>query len=175
MKNTTRKIAISAMLIAFDVIFSRVLAFNVLWAKLGFGFAAVAVSAMLYGPEWAALTAAIGDIVGSLLFPTGAYFPGFTATAAVTGIVFGLFLYGDRPNFKRSLFAALINCVLVTLVLNTLIIVLVFEPPELMPLIWTRAFETGVMLVAQTAVIYAISVSNSLYGKILELKPQKSE
>ena len=175
MRKTTLKLVISAMLIAFDVIFTRLLAVNVLWAKLGFGFTAVVLSAMLYGPASAGATAAIGDIVGSLLFPTGAYFPGFTVTAAITGVVYGLYLHKERPNFVRSLLASLTNSLLVTMLLNTMMIILIFEPANIMPFIWGRAFEAALMLVAQTAVIYAISVSNSLYGKILELKPQKSE
>ena len=70
------------MLIAFDVIFTRVLALNMPLTKISLGFAAVMVCGMLYGPGWAALCAGLGDLVGSLLFPTGAYFPGFTVTAA---------------------------------------------------------------------------------------------
>ena len=85
MKISTKKIAISAMLIAFDVIFTRVLALNMPLTKIGLGFAAVMVCGMLYGPGWAALCAGLGDLVGSLLFPTGAYFPGFTVTAAIGG------------------------------------------------------------------------------------------
>ena len=42
------------MLIAFDVIFTRVLALNMPLTKIGLGFAAVMVCGMLYGPGWAA-------------------------------------------------------------------------------------------------------------------------
>ena len=80
MNKNTKKIVIIAMLVAFDVIFSRLLAFNILIATVGLGFAAAAVCAMLYGPAWAGVCAALADFVGALLFPTGAYFPGFTAT-----------------------------------------------------------------------------------------------
>ena len=45
------------MLIAFDVIFTRVLALNMPLTKIGLGFAAVMVCGMLYGPGWAALCA----------------------------------------------------------------------------------------------------------------------
>ena len=75
MNKNTKKIVIVAMLVAFDVIFSRLLAFNVLIAKVGLGFAATAVCAMLYGPVWAGVCAALTDLVGALLFPTGV-FPG---------------------------------------------------------------------------------------------------
>ena len=47
------------MLIAFDVIFTRVLALNMPLTKIGLGFAAVMVCGMLYGPGWAALCAGL--------------------------------------------------------------------------------------------------------------------
>ena len=166
---TTLKITVSAMLIAFDVVFTRLLAVNVLWVKLGFGFAAVALCAMLWGPAWAGLCAAIGDLVGSLLFPAGGYFPGFTVTAAITGVIYGLFLYRERPSFVRCFLAALSNTVLVTLILNSLMIILVFQPAAVGPLMAARAVEAGLSLAAQTAVIYAFSASDVLYDKIRAL------
>ena len=154
------------MLVAFDVIFSRLLAFNVLIAKVGLGFAATAVCAMLYGPVWAGVCAALADLVGALLFPTGAYFPGFTATAALSGVIYGAFLYKGRPNFKRCFFAALTNSLVVTLVINSLMIHFVFGP-ELVALMATRSAQTVIMLVLQTAVMTAIASSDTLYNKII--------
>lgn len=161
------------MLIALDVVFTRLLAVNILVVKMGFGFAAVAVCAMLYGPAWAGVTAAIGDIIGALLFPTGAYFPGFTVTAAITGVVFGLYLHGERPKFKQCFLASLTNCVLVTLVLNTLMIVLFFAPFS-RELCIARATEAGVMLIAQTAILSAVSASDNFYRKIIEFGAKNS-
>ena len=166
MNKNTKKIVIVAMLVAFDVIFSRLLAFNVLIAKVGLGFAATAVCAMLYGPVWAGVCAALADLVGALLFPTGAYFPGFTATAAMTGVIYGLFLYKSRPNLKRCFLASLTNSLAVTLVINSLMIHFVFGP-ELVPLIATRSAETLIMLALQTVVMTAIASSDTLYNKII--------
>lgn len=74
MKGQTKKLTVSALLLAADVILTRILAFNTPLMKIGLGFAATALCAMLYGPWWAAGIAALGDLLGSLLFPTGAYF-----------------------------------------------------------------------------------------------------
>ncbi len=157
------------MLVAFDVIFTRLLAVNVLTFKAGIGFAATVVCAMLYGPVWAGIAAAAADLIGALLFPTGAYFPGFTATAALGGVIFGLLLYKKRPDFKHAFLAALCYCVLITLLANTAMISFVYGP-KFLPLFVTRLVEFGVMLVLQTAIITALSSSNTLYGKIAELK-----
>ena len=122
MKLDIRKLAISAMLITLDVLFTRVLAINTPLMKIGFGFAAVAVSAMLYGPFWAMLTAALGDFLGAIIFPTGAFFPGFTLTAALTGLIFGLCLYKRGQKLVWPVLAAGLNCLLITLVANTALI-----------------------------------------------------
>lgn len=166
MNKNTKRIVIIAMLVAFDVIFSRLLAFNVLIAKVGLGFTAIAVCAMLYGPVWAGVCAALADLVGALLFPTGAYFPGFTATAALTGVIYGAFLYKGRPNFKRCLLAAVTNSIVVTLIINSLMIHFVYGP-DFTALMAARSAETLAMIVIQTAVMTAIASSDTLYGKII--------
>jgi len=188
-KTTLRQLTVSALLIALDVLFSRVLAINTPLMKIGLGFAAVAVSAMLYGPLWASLTAALGDLIGALLFPTGAYFPGFTATAALTGLVFGLFLYRREKSWLRAFFAALTNCLLVTFLLNTLMIAVFFrsspaelagadfarfmELTNLQALLAARIPQFFIMLAVQTLVIVAIQASPMLLRLIREKSEKK--
>ena len=190
-KITLRQLTVSALLIALDVVFSRVLAINTPLMKIGLGFAAVAVAAMLYGPAWAALTAALGDLIGALLFPTGAYFPGFTATAALTGLIFGLFLYRREKSLLRAFLAALCNCLLVTLLLNTLMIAVFFRssPAELAGADFVRFMELTslkallaaripqffIMLAVQTLVLAALQASPALLRLIREKSGGKSE
>ena len=169
MKISTKKIAISAMLIAFDVIFTRVLALNMPLTKIGLGFAAVMVCGMLYGPGWAALCAGLGDLVGSLLFPTGAYFPGFTVTAAIGGAILGAALYKKRLKLSGCILTAFVNGLVVSLILNTTMISLVFGPP-LGPLFLTRLGQFGVMLCVQTLVLFFLERSDTLYKKIISLR-----
>ena len=190
-KITLRQLTVSALLIALDVVFSRVLAINTPLMKIGLGFAAVAVAAMLYGPAWAALTAALGDLIGALLFPTGAYFPGFTATAALTGLIFGLFLYRREKSWLRAFLAALCNCLLVTLLLNTLMIAVFFRssPAELAGADFVRFMELTnlkallaaripqffIMLAVQTLVLAALQASPALLRLIREKSGGKIE
>ena len=169
MKISTKKIAISAMLIAFDVIFTRVLALNMPLTKIGLGFAAVMVCGMLYGPGWAAVCAGLGDLVGSLLFPTGAYFPGFTVTAAIGGAILGAALYNRRLKLSGCILTAFVNGLVVSLILNTTMISLVFGPP-LGPLFLTRLGQFGIMLFVQTLVLFSLERSDTLYNKIISLR-----
>ena len=166
MKINTRKLALSAMLITLDLVLTRVLAINTPLMKIGFGFAAVAVSAMLYGPFWAMLTAALGDIVGALLIPVGAFFPGFTLTAAVTGLIYGLCLYGHRGSAARPVMAALLNCLLVTLLCNTALIAYI-SGNSYAVLFTARIVQFFVMFPLESLVMIALNKS-SLIGELIE-------
>ena len=166
MKVNTRKLAISAMLICLDVLFTRVLAINTPLMKIGFGFAAVAVSAMLYGPVWAMLTAALGDFVGAIIFPTGAFFPGFTLTAAVTGLIFGLCLYKRSGKVLWPILAAGLNCLVVTLILNTAMIAYI-SGNNFSVLLAARAVQFVVMFPVEAVVLCFLGRSK-LIGQIAE-------
>ena len=47
---------------------------------------------MLFGPGVGGAVGALSDILGYAVRPTGPYFPGFTVTAALSGVIFGLLL-----------------------------------------------------------------------------------
>ena len=162
----TKKLIVSAQLLALDVVLTRLLAVNTPVMKIGFGFAAVALCAMLYGPWWAALTAALGDLVGALLFPTGAFFPGFTLTAACTGLIFGLCLYRRGKCLLWPILAALLNTLLVSYLANTAMIAYISGSP-FVTLLKARAVQLAVMLPVQCVVLSFLSRS-SVIKKLLD-------
>ena len=157
----TKKLIVSAQLVALDVVFTRLLAVSTPLMKIGLGFAAVALSAMLYGPWWAALVAALGDVVGALLFPTGAFFPGFTLTAACTGLLFGLCLYRRDKSLLWPILAALLNTVLVSYLANTAMISYISGTPYT-TLLKARAVQLAVMLPVQGAVLSFLHRSRAI-------------
>ena len=162
----TRKLAVSAILLAFDVIFSRVVALNAVNMKIGIGFAAIAVCAMLFGPWWAALVSALGDFIGAIAFPTGAYFPGFTVTAAITGLIYGALLYRKEVTWLRSLIASALNSVFVSWMLNTMMIAVWFSTKSYWVLLGTRAIQLAIILPLQFAVIRALGASKAIKKEI---------
>ena len=163
---TTRKLAISALLLTADVILTRLIAFNTPVMKIGLGFTAVALCAMIYGPWWTAMVAALGDLLGSLLFPTGAYFPGFTLTAACTGLIFGLFLYRRDPHWHRPVLAAVLNTLLVSYLANTVMICLISGAP-FKAMLAARLVQLVVMLPLQTVVLTWL-MRSGFVSKVLE-------
>ncbi len=107
-------IVILAFLTALDIILERFLSISVWNMRIGFAFLPIAIAGVLYGPVPAALVGAAGDILGMLLFPSGPYFPGFTLTAALTGAVFGIFLY-NKLTVKRIIGAVAVNQLVLSL------------------------------------------------------------
>jgi len=114
-----RTIVHVALLIALEVVLTRFCSINTTIVRIGFGFVPVAVCAMMYGPVWAGCAGALADIAGALLFPTGPFFPGFTVSAALTGVVFGLFLVKKKESDAYLVYAVLVNCVGISLLLST--------------------------------------------------------
>ena len=131
-----------AFLIALEVVLSRFCSINTMGLRIGFSFVPIALCAVMYGPVVAAAAYALADVLGTTLFPMGPFFPGFTLSSAMMGLVYGFFLYrrdfwgsgsGDisasgvkalRPGRVRAMVyifsATLINCLGIGLCLNTL-------------------------------------------------------
>ncbi|MDQ9826908.1 folate family ECF transporter S component, partial [Acinetobacter sp. 163] len=57
--------------------------------KVSLAHLALAPTAILFGPVAAGLQGGLSDLLGFLLKPTGPYFPGFTLSAALLGVVYG--------------------------------------------------------------------------------------
>ena len=116
---TTETLVITAFMIALSVVLSKLVSINISFLRIGFGFLPIAVLAILYGPVVAALGYGLADIIGAFLFPTGTFFPGFTVSAVLTGLIFGFVLYNKEVTIIRALTASALVCLFVNLLLNT--------------------------------------------------------
>jgi ECF transporter S component (folate family) len=161
-KNITMLITI-AFLIALEIILTRFLSINTPILRMGFGFLPVAMCAILYGPLWAGAAYAIGDILGWMLFPTGPYFPGFTVTAFLTGLTFGLFLYNKPVTWTRVIIPSAIVLVIINLGLDTFWLTILMGKGYL-ALLPTRIIKVVLALPIQVVLIPA--VWNRLLSKV---------
>lgn len=150
-KIDVKSIALMGLLIALGIILSRFLSIAAWNLKIGFSFIPVVIAAILLGPVEAALVGAIADFLGAVLFPIGAYFPGFTLTQFIVGLVFGLLLY-KKVSIVRIVIAAAINNFICSMLLSTLWISVLYGSPFL-GLLPTRAAQAGVMFVVQIITI----------------------
>ncbi|MBR2559621.1 MAG: folate family ECF transporter S component [Firmicutes bacterium] len=152
---STKDLVIMAVLIAVEIVLSRFLSISAWNTKIGFAFVPVVIAAVLLGPVYAGIVGAVADLLGAVLFPIGAYFPGFTLTAFLTGLVYGLFLHKEQ-TIPRVIGAVAINQGILSLFLNTFWISVLYGSP-FKPLLITRLPQTGILTVVQIVVIIVIA------------------
>ena len=69
--------------------------------RIMFSFLLLALCGAISGPVVTAMVGVVSDILGAVIFPSGAFFPGYTLTAVVTSLLFALFLYRQRITVLR--------------------------------------------------------------------------
>lgn len=118
-----RTLAMTAMLVALNVTLDLLNIRIPLTQeqRIGIGFLTSAMIGMLFGPVPAMTAGAASDMLGWLVNNGGgAYYPGFTITAILAGLVWGMWLYGTKPNFWRCLGARATVSVVLNIGLNNL-------------------------------------------------------
>ena len=150
-KISTKNLVLMAMLTALEIVLSRFLSISAWNTKIGFAFVPVVLAALLLGPLYAGVVAALADLLGAILFPVGAYFPGFTLTAFLMGLTYGLFLY-RKQDFLRIFAAVAVHQLLLSLLLNTLWISVLYGS-SFVPLLVTRIAQCAILWAVQLAVI----------------------
>ena len=90
--------------------------------EIRFGSLPVAVAGAFFGPVLGGIIGALSDVLGYLVKPTGPFFPGFTISTAVGGVIFGMILYSKdhKPSLLRIFIAQLVYTIVVGLLINTL-------------------------------------------------------
>ena len=78
-----KKIIFAAMLLAVLIVLSRFLSIKTSLLVISLSFIPIMIGAIYLGPKYSTLIAALGDLIGALLFPFGTYFVGFTISAAL--------------------------------------------------------------------------------------------
>lgn len=154
MKNKfdVKKLIQISLLIAIEVILTRFCSIQTPIVRIGFGFLPIAIIGMMYGPLSAGIAYAIGDLLGMALFPSGSFFPGFTLTAFLTGVTYGLFLYNKPKTWPRIVGAVLTVCLVLNLGLDTYWLSILMGKGYL-ALLPTRIIKAALMIPVQTLII----------------------
>jgi len=164
-KINTRTIVYLGVLAALEIVLNRFLSINAWNIKIGFNFVPIAVAAILFGPIPAGIVGALGDFLGAILFPIGPYFPGFTLTSFLVGVVLGLFLH-EKQSPVRILIAVGINQLVLGLFVNSFWISVLYMSPYA-ALLTTRIVQCAILLPVQFVVILLIGKALTTYGKRL--------
>lgn len=88
--------------------------------RIYFTFVFVLLIGFLYGPLSGIVSGIISDLVTFMIFPTGAFFIGYMISAALSGFIFGLFLYKTRITFSKIFFSKFIINIFINALLGSL-------------------------------------------------------
>lgn len=160
----TKKIILSGLLLSILIVFSRFISIKTQILVISLSFIPIIISAILLGPKYSFLIAGLGDLIGALLFPFGEYFVGFTITAALSGLIYGLILYNKTENEfytgKKLIIRLILSSLLVLVIINIFIksyMIHLLYGKAFIAVLSTRIIAELIMIPIQIAVIYFIN------------------
>lgn len=92
------------------------------FVEIRFSSFPIAIAGAFFGPIPGLIVGALADIVQFIVKPTGAYFPGFTLSSAIGGLIFGFILQNksNTVSIPRIILSEVLYTVIVGLLINTL-------------------------------------------------------
>lgn len=169
-----KKVILAALLLATTVVLSRFLSIKTPIIVISFSYLPIMLSAILLGPFYSTLIAALSDLIGALLFPFGAYFFGYTLSSAFAGLIYGLLLYKGKKEFsnKNFIIRLIVSTLLVIVVCNTLLNTLwiyITTKKALVAILPTRLLKQLIMLPIQVVSVFFVDLGlKKIYPNFFE-------
>ena len=160
-KYDARSISKIGLLMALEIVLTQFISIETPIVRIGFGFLPIAIVGMLYGPWIAGTASAIADIVGTILFGGGVFFPGFVLSAFIRGMIYGLILYKKPKSLKRIIIAILLVTVFVNLGLNTIWLTIMLDKAILV-IFPTRVVQNLVLAPVNIMLLYFVVQNKTL-------------
>lgn len=125
-KLDTLNITLMGIVLAARIVLSYVpsLEFGT-YAEIGVGFIGTAISGILFGPWYAIIISVINDIITALLHGQQ-FFLGFTFSAGLAGFIYGWMLWRKPVSWQRIFIAVLLITLIVNLGFNSLWVKMMF-------------------------------------------------
>lgn len=151
----TQVIAFSGLLIAIAAVlgFLKVPVSSIL--EIRFQSIPMAIGGILFGPVTGGIIGAASDVICYLVKPTGPFFPGFTISYFLTGLIFGLILHNKKPSLVRIIIAESLNAVLIGILLNSVWLSLLYGN-GFVAVLTARIIKEIVMIPIHSAIIFAV-------------------
>ena len=149
-------VAFCGMMCAAAIVLNMVASINVgPYIRIGFSGLPNQVVAYLFGPAVGGIFGAALDVIKYLIKPDGAFFPGFTVSAALGGIIYGAVLYKRKVTLPGVLAAQLLVKVFVNILLNTLWLNMLYGK-AFTALLPARIASNAAMLPIDTAIMFVM-------------------
>ncbi len=147
-------LVVTAMMIAMNIALSSVHVYLTPQMRVGFGFLTNATTGC-FMVRWWCYRWRSGDVLSYLIRPDGAYFPGFTITAALGGLIYGFLLYRRPMTLPRAIVAKSSISLLLNVLLNTFWMVVLYGK-SFTALFPVRLTKNLMLLPVEIALLYII-------------------
>ena len=114
-----KTLLVTALLIALGIILGQ-------WSiqisqsmKIGVSFIATQMTAVLFGPVVGGIVGGVADVLKFIIKPTGPFLIGYTISAILGPVIYGVMLYKKPITLWRILLSKAVVAVLVNLLLGT--------------------------------------------------------
>ncbi len=151
-----RNVVFCGMMAAIAIILGYVATIRIgQYIRIGFSGLPNQVVDYLFGPAIGAMFGAALDIIKWFLQPTGDFFPGFTISAALGGIIYGFAFYKKNVTVLRVFSAQLIVKIFVNICLNSLWLKMLYDQ-AILALLPGRILSNAIMLPIDTFITYVM-------------------
>lgn len=125
--------------------------------RITFGFLALAMIGMFFGPVVGMAAGFISDVLGYILNSGGgAFFPGYTLTAILSGLIWGFVLYQKPIKIWRFFVAKLIINIFLNMGLNS-VWIYILRGKSIFADLPLRIFKNIAMLPIETILLFTIA------------------
>lgn len=157
-----KKVILSGVLLALLIVLNRFVSIKTPLLVISFSFVPIMMAGVWLGPKYATLIAALGDFIGAILFPFGTYFPGFTLSAGLKGLIYGILLYkkqGEERSSKSFIIRLIISNLLVLGVVEIFVVSLwlnIMYGKAYLAVVSTRILAQVIMFPIQVVTIFIL-------------------
>ena len=114
-----KTLVITALLIAIGIILGQFSIQLTETTKIGISFIATQMTANLFGPVVGGIMGGVADILKFIIKPTGPFLVGYTISAILGPMIYGVMLYKKPISFWRILLSKVVVAILINLLLGT--------------------------------------------------------
>ena len=114
-----KTIVITALLIAVGIILGQFSVQLTETTKIGISFIATQMTANLFGPVVGGIMGGVTDILKFIIKPTGGFLIGYTISAILGPMIYGIMLYKKPISFWRIFLSKTVVAILINLLLGT--------------------------------------------------------
>ena len=151
-----RVVIFCGMMCAFAIILNYVTTIRIGdFIKIGFSGIPNQVVSYLFGPAIGGMFGGALDILKFILHPDGTYFPGFTISAILSGLIYGVILYHRPVNIGRIFLAQFLVKLFVNIGCNTLWLNMLYNKAVLL-ILPERIISNLIMLPIDTIICYVV-------------------